>query len=234
MRKLKRFYSDVGVRTLREGFEIALDGRSARTPLGQPLVLPTETLAVEIAREWQSQQGEIVPAAMPLAGIANTAIDRARADRDLFCSHISAYGRNDLFCHRAEAPAELVRRQEERWDPLLSWAAECYGAQLAVGAGIMPIAQPIEAIVALESAVADLDEWALAAAGVAVSTSGSLVLALAIVNARIEAEEAFELAVLDEIWQNERWGTDQEAVIRRNAIAADLAAAARFTRLSRR
>ena len=234
MRTLKRFYSGVSVRPVREGFEIALDSRPARTPLGRPFILPTKPLAAAVAGEWQSQQGDIVPAAMPLTGIANTAIDRARADRDSFCSSVAAYGRNDLLCQRAEAPEELVRRQAMLWDPWLAWAAERHGARLAIGKGVMPIAQSDEAIAALDAAVAELDAWALAATGVAVQASGSLVLALAIVDGRIGGEDAFALAVLDEVWQNERWGTDREAIVRRDAITADLVAAARFARLSRR
>ena len=233
MRKLKRFYSGAGARPHGEGFEIALDSHPVRTPLGLLLVLPTEALALAIAEEWQSQRGEIAPAAMPLTGIANTAIDRARADRNSFCSAVAAYGRNDLLCQRAEAPEELVRRQAMLWDPWLAWAAERHGAWLAVGAGVMPIAQPVEAIAALDAAVARLDAWALAAAGAAVQASGSLVLALALVEGRMGGEDAFALAQLDEVWQNERWGTDPEATIRRDEIAADLTAAARFARLAR-
>ena len=231
MRTLKRFYTGVNVRPHREGYEIALDSRPVRTPLGLALALPTEALAAAVAAEWEAQQTEIVPARMPLTGIANTALDRVGSDRESFRVAVAAYGRNDLLCQRAEAPADLVRRQEEQWDPLLGWAAERHGARLAVGAGVMPIAQSIDAIAALETALAGLDDWTLAALGVATAASGSLVLALAVVEDRIGGEEAFALAVLDEVWQNERWGEDREAVARRDAIAADLAAAARFVRL---
>jgi chaperone required for assembly of F1-ATPase len=233
MRTLKRFYSGASARPVPEGFAVALDDRTVRTPLGRPLVLPNEGLAAAVVEEWQAQQGEIVPAAMPLTGIANTAIDRARGNRDSFGSAVAAYGRSDLLCQRAEAPDELVRRQAMLWDPWLAWAAERHGARLAVGTGVMPVMQPAEAIAALDAAVADLDEWTLAAAGVAVAASGSLVLALAMVDGRIGGEDVFALAVLDEVWQNERWGADPEAVARRDAIAADLAAAARFARLAR-
>ena len=234
MRTLKRFYTGVNVRPHREGFEITLDGRPVRTPRGHPLALPTEALAAAVAAEWEAQKAEIVPAAMPLTQIANTALDRVSPNRESFRASVAAFGRSDLLCQRAEAPADLVRRQEDQWDPLLGWAAERYGARLAVGAGVMPIAQPIEAVAALETALAGLDDWTLAAAGVATAASESLVLALAVVEDRIGGEEAFALAVLDEVWQNERWGEDREAAARRNAIAADLAAAARFARLSRK
>ncbi len=234
MRTFRRFYTGVNVRPHREGFEIALDGRPVRTPLAIPFVLPTEALAAAVAAEWEAQQAEIIPAAMPLTQIANTALDRVGLGRDSYRATVAAYGRNDLLCQRAETPADLVRRQEERWDPLLEWAAERFGARLAVGAGVMPVAQPIEAVAALEAAVAGLDDWILAAAGVAAAASGSLVLALAVTEGRIGGEEACALSVLDEVWQNEQWGEDREAVARRDAVAADLAAAERFVRLARR
>ncbi|MBM3950363.1 MAG: ATPase [Rhodospirillales bacterium] len=233
MRKRDRFYAAVGVRTASQGFAIALDDRPVRTPLGRPLILPTEALAQAVGDEWASQGSVIAPATMPLTGIANTAIDRAREDRNSFRSAVAAYGRNDLLCQRADAPADLVRRQETSWGPWLAWAAERYGARLAVGTGVMPVRQPPEAMAALDDAVGALDEWTLAAAGVAVAAGGSLVLALALVEGRIDGGEAFALAVLDETWQNERWGEDREALGRRDAIAADLAAAGRFARLAR-
>jgi chaperone required for assembly of F1-ATPase len=230
---LKRFYSGATERSCGEGFEVALDGRPVRTPLGVPLVVPTRALGAAIAEEWRAQAAEIVFSAMPLMGIANAAIDRARADPPTFRASVAAYGRNDLLCQRAEEPDELVRRQAAAWDSWLDWAVERHGARLATGTGVMPIAQPVEATAALDVAVAALDEWGLAAAGVAVAASGSLVLALAVVEGRLAGEEALALAALEELWQNERWGVDREAVARREGIAADLAAAARFARLAR-
>lgn len=233
MDRRERFYAVVKVRAADQGFEITLDDRPVRTPLGRPLVLPTEALTQAVADEWAAQGSEIVPASMPLTGIANTAIDRARNDRDSFRAAVAAYGRSDLLCQRAEAPADLARRQEATWEPWLAWAAERYGARLAVGVGVMPVRQPPEAMLALDNAVAELDEWNLAAAGLAVAAGGSLVLALALIEGCLESGEAFALAVLEEAWQNERWGEDREALARRDAIAADLAAAGRFARLAR-
>ena len=39
---------------------------------------------------------------------------------------------------------------------------------------------------------------------------------------RISAEEAYELSYLEEMWQNEKWGTDTEAVCRREERLAEL------------
>ena len=45
-----------------------------------------------------------------------------------------------------------------------------------------------------------------------VSLSGSLVLGLAVARHRLSAEEAWELSVIDETWQAEQWGDDDEAM----------------------
>jgi len=70
----KRFYKSVAVT---EQFGIALDGRSVKTPLKAPLVLPNRALAEAVAAEWNAQIEVINPQVMPLTKLANTAIDRA-------------------------------------------------------------------------------------------------------------------------------------------------------------
>ena len=98
----------------------------------------------------------------------------------------------------------------------------------------MPLEQPDEALVALERAVRALDDWRLAAAGAVAAASGSLVLALALVDGRVDGEIACQIALLDEIWQTERWGEDKEEIARQKGIAADIKAAAQFAQLSQR
>ena len=74
----KRFYKSV---TVTEQLGIALDGRGVKTPLKAPLVLPNHALAEAVAAEWDEQIEVINPHAMPLTKLANTAIDRAVAER---------------------------------------------------------------------------------------------------------------------------------------------------------
>ena len=74
----KRFYKSV---TVTEQLGIALDGRNVRTPLKAALVLPSSTLAEAVAAEWNAQVEFINPHAMPLTKLANTAIDRAVAEK---------------------------------------------------------------------------------------------------------------------------------------------------------
>ncbi len=226
---MKRFYKEVAVG---EGLHILLDGKPVKTPRRAALALPKRALADAIAEEWRAQGEEIVPTKMPLTKLANTAIDRVVWCEAEIAAQVLAYA-NDLLCYRAEAPADLVARQTAQWDPLLDWAAEHTGARLTTAAGIIHIAQPKDAVAAYSDALARFDPYVLTALHAAATLCGSLVLALALAERRLEAEEAFALSQLDERYQAEKWGVDEEARKRSEAMAAELDAAVRFMRLAR-
>ena len=215
-----------------EHFCILLDGKPIKTPMRKTLALPTHALAEAVAEEWRGQGDKIVSATMPLTKLANTAIDRVVAREAAIAEQILAYA-NDLLCYRAEAPDDLVARQNKSWNPILDWAAERY-APLTVGTGVGYIAQPGESVEALRKALAERDAFALTALHAAATLCGSLVLALALADGRLDAEEAFALSQLDELYQAEKWGVDEEAQSRARALAAELAAAARFMSLAQR
>jgi chaperone required for assembly of F1-ATPase len=229
----KRFYKTVGVAETPDGWQVQLDGRIVKTPKRAPLVLPTKPLAEAIAAEWDAQAASIDPRTMPLTKLANSTIDGVIGREDAVRAEMTAYAGNDLLCYRAERPQTLVQRQHERWDPLLIWATEHFGARLHATTGIMPVRQPEECVARLDEAIAALDAYALAAGHVITTLTGSAVLALAFIHGRLSAEEAWEHAHLDEDFQIEQWGEDAEAKKRREARHAEMRAAASFYALSR-
>ena len=207
----KRFWTDVAVVPEGEDFAVTLDGRPVRTPLKERLRVPTRTFAEEVAREW-ADQGEVLdPNAMPATRLANAAIDKVRAQRAEVVEMLASYGASDLLCYRAEAPERLIARQQAGWDPLLAWSAEELGADLAVGCGVMPVAQAPGDLERLREPLEAMDAFELAAFHDLVALSGSLVLALAVALGRVSAEEAWRLSRLDEDFQIEEWGEDEEA-----------------------
>ncbi|MBI5163851.1 MAG: ATPase [Magnetospirillum sp.] len=221
----KRFYKVATVATAADGFAILLDGRAVKTPALRPLTLPNAALAEAVAGEWQAQGEEIRPHTMPLTQLASTALDRIGTERELVAEQLVRYGGTDLLCYRAEAPVALVRRQDAGWQPLLDWAEARFAARLTTTAGVMAVEQPEVALAALGRAIAGIDDWRMAALSVAAAASGSLVLALALVEGRLSAAEVFSLSQLDESFQIEQWGEDAEAVARRAALEADILAA---------
>lgn len=225
---IRRFWREARVEPVPGGFAVMLDGRQVRTPGKAGLILPTRALAQWVAEEWDAQEGEIRPATMPATRTANSAIDTVARHRADVVADLSAYGGSDLLCYRAERPPELRARQAAGWDPLLAWAAARFGAVLRAGDGVMPVRQDAEALAALGAEVARQDDFELAAFHDLVVLSGSLVIALSVVEGARSQEEAWSLSRIDESWQVEQWGEDEEAAEAERRKRADFLHAARF------
>jgi chaperone required for assembly of F1-ATPase len=229
----RRFYKTAASTPVEGGWGILLDGKALRSPAKRPFMLPTEALAKAIADEWQAQGEKVQPSSMPLMQFAATAIDRLADDRTALVEEIAGYGHSDLICYRAEDPPSLARRQEETWQPLIAWTTERYDVALNVTTGVVAVEQPAHALATFRRLLKACDLFALTALAGATGIAGSLVIALALMEGRLGPDEAADAALLDELFQAQKWGSDPEAERRRVAIRADLQAAKQFHTLSR-
>lgn len=207
----KWFWTNSEVIETPEGLAVALDGRIIKTPAKATLALPTRAMAEAVAAEWQAQVEKVDPFSMPVTRSANAALDKVRPQQAEVVRMLADYGDSDLLCYRADKPMELVARQAAAWDPLLDWAAERLDARLEPRTGVMHIAQSDAALRNLEALVQKQDAFQLAAFHDLVSLSGSLVLAFAAIHQHRPPEQIWELSRLDEAWQEELWGVDEEA-----------------------
>lgn len=227
----KRFYKDVTVAARGSGHAVHLDGRPLRTPGKLVLVLPTPQMAEAIAAEWSAQGATIDPMSMPLTRLANSVRDQVEGREPEVRADIVKYAGSDLLCYRADGPAELVAQQAAAWDPMLEWARETFGADLAVCTGLMPVDQTAASRAAIEAAVAKLESFRLASAYVVTTLLGSVVLMLAADAGRLTPEEAWRAAHIDEEWQISKWGEDAEAARRQEKRKTEFLAALRLNRL---
>jgi chaperone required for assembly of F1-ATPase len=230
---MKRFYKETSVEAGDGGYRVLLDGKPMRTPAKAVLVVPTRALAEAIAAEWREvpEKAEINVSHLPLTRLAATGLDRVTTQRERVIEDTAKYAGSDLLCYRAMEPASLVKRQHETWQPLLDWAAQRYGARLAVAGGTTFVAQPPDALARLHGAVAAHGDLALSALYNLTHISGSLVIALAVAEGFLPAAGAFAAAQLDELYQIERWGEDPIATQRHENIKHDIDAGARFLAL---
>lgn len=224
---MKRFYREVTVAGLDDGFGIFLDGRAVKTPDRKALALPNAGLAELIAAEWRAAAEEFDPAAMQLTKCANTALDRVLGQEVAVTESVLAFA-NDLLCYRADHPDALVARQHEKWDPLLTWFENRFGAMLKTGVGVVPFDQPEHVLSVLRSHIAGQNVFFLSALYGAAALTGSLVLSLAMAEGDLTADEAFALSRLDEEFQAERWGRDSDADARAEMLRTELAGFAAF------
>jgi chaperone required for assembly of F1-ATPase len=227
---MKRFYKQADV-TGDGPFGVALDGRPLRTPARAALAVPTRALAEAIAAEWNGQGAEILPRTMPLTGLSNAAIDRVAPDPTAFADGLSVFAENELLAYRAEHPPVLVAHQAAHWDPWLAWARARYDIDFATVAGIIHLAQPPATLARLATAYRGFDAYQLAALNPVVTISGSAVIGLAVAEGAMDAQAAWAIGHLDELWQAEQWGKDPLAEAGHAERQGDLAAAVRMLAL---
>ncbi len=222
---MKRFFESVSVQEQPEGFAVLLDERPVRSPLTHKVVLPSQKLADAVAAEWEAaghNGQEIDPSAMPIFSMAVTVADYVDGHEQILRNELLRYGGNDVICYRAGADdPDIHAYQKQQWDSWCQWAASTLGVKLVLTQGLMPINQSEAAYHKLSTLVLDLHGWHLGCGYRAVTLGGSFVLGYAFLQREISAETLFELCFLDELYQNRKWGADEEAVTRHSNIRSE-------------
>jgi chaperone required for assembly of F1-ATPase len=228
----RRFYAEARTEERDGAFVPLLDGRPARTPAKNSLAVPTRAAGEALAVEWARQAEIIDPADMPLTRIVNSAIDGVAQDITATIAEIVRYAGSDLVCYRAGAPDALVAAQSAAWDPYLAFAREKLGARFVCSEGVMFIEQPEPARDALRAAVdrvltgGPAAPFRAAALHVMTTLTGSALIALRLAHGEVEASAAWAAAHVDEDFQMELWGVDDEALERKARRWREMEAAA--------
>lgn len=231
----KRFYKAVSIEARDGAHALMLDGRPAKTKLRNPLAVETEAAAALLAAEWNAQGEHIVPATMPVTRMLHAAIDHVAGARDEVVADILKYAGSDLVCYRASDPERLVAMEAQHWDPVLAHIQAAYGARFILSEGIRFVEQAPAAIEALRAPiVAQSTSGALTALHVLTTISGSALIALSVADGSLSAEAGFDAGEVDADFETSVWGSDEEAVERREFRQRDfLAAAALIAALQR-
>jgi chaperone required for assembly of F1-ATPase len=230
--KRKRFYKEAGVIEAESGFTVTLDGKPIKTPSGRTVTVPVREIADAIAEEWQAQQETIDPLSMPLTRFANSVVESVVDRVALVRDDVAKYFQSDLLFYRAGHPQALVAKEAKHWDPVLFWAADTLGAHFILAEGIMHVRQPDNAMEAAQRALPD-DPWSVAAVHVVTTLTGSALLALALTHGARDPDQVWDAAHVDEDWNRDQWGVDEEVAARRAAREVDFRAAVRILRAIR-
>lgn len=221
----QKFYTLAGVLETPSGFAIALDGKPIRTPGKNALTAPNRALAEFMATEWNAQVDAIDPMTMPLTRIANSVIDGVSQNVAAVADDIATYFGSDLLFYRAGFPEELVARQTQHWDPVLRWAADDLNAHFILTEGVVHVTQPETAIAAARARLPS-DPWQVAALHMVTTITGSALLALALKHGARDTNQVWAAAHVDDDWNRDKWGIDEEVEARRAARLRDFEAAA--------
>lgn len=232
---IRRFYTDVTLAEQPGGWQVMLDTRGVKTVGGVPQLLPTRPLAEALAAEWRQQGEQIDPTSLPLRDMADYAIDLVALSPEGVAEGLLSYAETDTLCYRADPDEPLHARQQALWEPLLAAFEAAHGITLTRVSGILHRPQPPATLAVLRARLLALDPFQLAGVEAMTKLAASLAIGLAALDARHEDEPRalWQAACLEEEWQAELWGRDEEAEERRTRREADFLRAAAFARLAR-
>ena len=221
----KRFYASAGVGEADGGFSVTLDGKPIKTPSGRTVdragafARGDDRGGMECARRIHRSPDHA----------ADALCQQRRPGRgrqvDAVSDDVAKYLGSDLLFYRAGHPEALVAREAAHWDPILFWAADALGAHFILAEGVMHVRQPDEAIAAARAALPDRS-LAIAALHVITTLTGSALLALALFHGVIDPDQVWAAAHVDEDWNAEKWGVDEEVAARKAAKLVDFKAVA--------
>lgn len=106
----------------------------------------------------------------------------------------------------------LIQRQEKEWGPLLRWASAEFGEKFEKTHGLEVSEKNQKSGYRLRAFLESLSDRELAGYYLAALNMRSVLLAAALVKGRINAEQAYKAAYLEQLFQEESWGKDEESV----------------------
>jgi ATP synthase F1 complex assembly factor 2 len=209
----KRFYKEVAVKPHPSAdatdtvYAVHLDGRPLRTPAKHVLAVRSRSLALGIAKEWDAQVKIIMPHMMPLMTLATSAIDQAPSIRGQLEEGMLQYLQSDTVCHLSPDGGDerLKRAEAEHWDPVREWFNERFGTRLIATDGLQ-LQIPDEDIETVECYLDEQSHEAITALDMLTVSCKSFVIAAAVTEGRLSAEEACVAARVSEDAQIEEWG----------------------------
>lgn len=229
---MKRFYKQVSVREIEGGWQVMLDARALKTVKGSPQTVPTKALADGLAAEWDAQGEKVDPATMPMRDMTDYAIDMVAPDPKALIDKAVQYGDTDTLLYRADPDEPLFARQQELWEPIVTAFEARLGASFSRISGIMHRPQNEETLAALRGELTGQSPFALAAIEMMTHLAASLITGLSAAQREADALALWNAANLEEDWQIEQWGRDEEAEERREKRTGDFLKAREFWELA--
>ncbi len=206
-KELKKFYKNVTISQGENGYEVNLDKRKLKTPLGNLLRLPTEPLALLVAAEWDNQHDVIKRHAMHMTSLCCTSIDNPTGrSRDTVIQGILEFLDTDTICYRVEEPPELAQLLSKEWDPLLRWVQHRYNVSLEATTGLGVPMIPPETKAVFQQHLESFNDWALVGYQQGVDCTKSLIITSALVERLMDVERAIQLSRLEQEYQVSQWG----------------------------
>ena len=140
--------------------------------------------------------------------------------REEIVKKLLEFARTDLLFFWSDKK-ELYLKQESEWQPIIDWVGDVLKVEVRKTSSLdTPDNEEIQK--PLKEEFFNMSDKELACYYAAALNMKSVLLALALVKGKIDAQTAGRLSYLEEIWQNEIWGSDEEGLKRRQERCDEL------------
>lgn len=146
-------------------------------------------------------------------------------DRKKIIGNQIDFAATDTICFGAPYPEELQNLQKREWMPVIKRMNDS-GCDFQISNGLEVPELSEKTRLFLEKRLNALSDEALCAFAAVSGGCRSVILALAVLDGFLSADRAFELAVLEESFQNRFWPCDEEALTARENRKKDVVKAA--------
>ena len=225
--KAKKFWRKVFLKQEKNLGVIFLDDKELKSPKDKKLNLPYY-LSQKVFKEWNEVQEVINPSLMPFYSYSVTAVDRIMNHKNDVIETLKSILRMDTLLYRSGNDIDLSKLQEKEWQPLLKWLDVHYNCKLTVNYELKPLNQKETELLKCINLVNQLDHFSLSGFSHLVSISGSFILGLSFYCKKINSHKVYELALLEELFQSNKWGMDDFANERRENIKKEITEACEF------
>jgi ATP synthase F1 complex assembly factor 2 len=224
---LEKFWTKVSVSKYRgsdmDGHMVTLDSKPIKTPLGFPLVVPSEknrrtALAHLIAQEWSLLCSlKIKRHSLPLTSLAARAMDlqyssEGRQEVDKTIRLLLPYLETDTlltFAPKSDCDGLLRPAQEKAYHPVIKEAELFWGVELNIldsDVSFFSNEQSPETIKIVSDWMRSLDMWQFTALERATTAAKSLIGAMNIVTQKRTPDQVADLVNMEVNFQTAQWG----------------------------
>lgn len=187
-------------------YRLLANGRPLQTPGGNPLTFPTKELAEKTAAQMAVRALEA-----PFYRLMSFATDLGHdGKRPALTKELLDHFDTDLVCYYTDKPADLAAMQKENWQPIITWAEGLGITPILTTATTTPLTQPDTARKALQTHLERLSDKRFVVAFIGGKLASSVLTGLALAREHITATTAHSIAHTDELYQQRRYGADEE------------------------
>jgi chaperone required for assembly of F1-ATPase len=195
-----------------------------KTPLSCSLEnLPPKLLAAIESELSQSRLSKIHKnRTRPLYQMACQAIDNIAPNLELTAHELLKFLETDTLLYVSPTDPALYQRQQEIWFPIHLWLQAHLDIIIPLSETIAPPSLCEATLIRVKTYLNTQSIFALAGIQAATHIAHSLIVAIMMREAAIDAHNAFTACLLEEITQNAKWGKEELAQARQDQVLEDL------------